>query len=213
MVDSIGFDLDGTLWDYADRYADIFAEVLEGQEGIHLPTVQEVRNATGLAALTYIETLFPRLKNASDTEKMALFGKAEKIGCDLILQQGGRLYDGLEQMLKTLSERYSLFIASNCEPLYLENFLQFYGFRHYFSDVICQNLPGAKGTKGENIRVVCERNGFSHPVFVGDAQSDADAAKAAGVPFIWTTYGYGSVPDAVYRIDKPMDLVGLVERM
>lgn len=213
MIDSIGFDLDGTLWDYADRYAGIFAQVLQGRADIEPPTVKAVRAATGLPALAYIEALFPRLKDADEAEKMRLFRQAETIGCARILERGGRLYDGLEQMLCTLSKRYRLFIASNCEPLYLLNFLQYYGFSPYFTDTICQNLPGAKPTKGENIRLVCERNGFCAPLFVGDAQSDADAARAAGVPFVWASYGYGRVADAAYRIDAPSELVPLTERL
>ena len=64
-----------------------------------------------------------------------------------------------------------------------------------------------------NIQTVIARNGFTGTVFVGDAQSDADAAAEAGVPFVWATYGYGHVPTAQYRIDKPMELVALMEKL
>ena len=211
MVDSIGFDLDGTLWDFAAKYAIYFGEAVEGMEGVHQPTIPEVYAVTGLPAIAYVETLFPELKDADESIKLKIFRRAEKNGCDAILREGGRLYDGLEEMLQTLSSKYKLFIASNCEPTYLNNFLEFYGFRHYFSDIICQDMRIGKTTKGQNIRTVMQRNGFCSTVFVGDAQSDADAAQEAGVPFIWATYGYGSVPNAAYRIHAPMDLVSLVE--
>lgn len=213
MIDSIGFDLDGTLWDFAGRYADFFAEAVENMPGVHRPTVEEVYAVTGLAAIEYVENLFPELKDAEEQVKLDIFRRAEKNGCDAILREGGRLYDGLEEMLKKLSGSYRLFIASNCEPTYLNNFLTFYGFRHYFTDVICQDMRIGKSTKGENIRAVMKRNGLLRTVFVGDAKSDAEAAQEAGIPFIWASYGYGSVPDAEYRIDRPTDLIRLVERL
>ena len=213
MIDSIGFDLDGTLWDFAARYADFFAEAVEGMEGVHRPTVPEVYAVTGLAALPYVENLFPELINAPDSVKLEIFHRAEHNGCEAILREGGRLYEGLEQMLKTLSASYALFIASNCEPTYLNNFLTYYGFRRYFTDIITQDMRIGKTTKGQNIRTVMQRNGFRHTVFVGDAQSDADAAEEAGVPFIWASYGYGSVPNARYRIDRPMDLIPIVQSL
>lgn len=213
MVDSIGFDLDGTLWDFAGKYAIFFAEAVEGMEGVHTPTVEEVYAVTGLAAIPYVEKLFPELKNADESVKLAIFRRAEKNGCDAILREGGRLYDGLEEMLRILSSKYKLFVASNCEPVYLKNFLTYYGFAHYFTDTITQDMRIGKTTKGQNIQTVMQRNAFRHTVFVGDAQSDADAAKEAGVPFVWATYGYGNVPNAEYRIQRPLDLISLIETL
>lgn len=213
MIDSIGFDLDGTLWDYAARYRDFFADAVKDMPNVHQPTVAEVYAVTGLAAMPYVEGLFPELKDADDKVKLRIFRHAERLGCETILREGGRLYEGLEEMLKVLSARYALFIASNCEPTYLNNFLTFYGLRPYFTDLICQDMTRGKTTKGQNIQTVIARNGFTGTVFVGDAQSDADAAKEANVPFIWASYGYGSVPGARYKIDRPMDLPALIETL
>ena len=213
MIDSIGFDLDGTLWDFAAKYAVYFGEAVKDMPGVHQPTIPEVYAVTGLPAIAYVENLFPELKDADTSVKLSVFRRAEKNGCDAILREGGTLYEGLEEMLQTLSARYSLFIASNCEPTYLRNFLTYYGFAHYFTDVICQDLRIGKTTKGQNIRTVMQRNGFQSTIFVGDAHSDADAASEAGVPFVWASYGYGNVPDAKYVLRKPMDLVPLTEQL
>lgn len=213
MIDSIGFDLDGTLWDYAARYQEFFTDAVKDLPYVHKPTVEEIYAVTGLAAIDYVETLFPELVSAPLDLKMSVFHHAEKLGSATILKEGGRLYDGLEEMLKALSGKYSLFIASNCEPDYLDNFLTFYGFHSYFADWTCHDLTKGDRTKGENIRMLCRKNGYSHTVFVGDAQSDADAAREASVPFVWASYGYGNVPSAQYRIDKPLDLVSLIKKM
>lgn len=210
MVDSIGFDLDGTLWDYADQYSVIFSRIVEHLPGVHAPSVAEVHAVTGLAAADYIRTLFPELKDRSDSYLQGIFHEAEVIGCDEKMMKSGLLYEGMEQTLKELSSKYSLFIASNCEPLYLENFLKTHGLAPYFSDVICQHSFGAKPTKGENIVEVMHRNAFHSTVFVGDASSDAEAAFYARIPFIWASYGYGQVPKAKYIIQKPSDLLSIL---
>ena len=40
-----------------------------------------------------------------------------------------------------------------------------------------------------------ERQGFEKSVYIGDTQGDCDAAREAGVPFIFASYGFGSVKD------------------
>ena len=40
-----------------------------------------------------------------------------------------------------------------------------------------------------------ERNGLQNPVYVGDTIWDAEAAKEAGVPFIYAEYGFGEVTE------------------
>ncbi len=213
MIDSIGFDLDGTLWDYASRYQEFFTEAVKELPYVHKPTLEEIFAVTGLNAIDYVNALFPELANSPLELRLSIFHYAEKLGSDTILKEGGRLYDGLEDMLKILSKRYALFIASNCEPDYLENFLTFYGFHSYFADWTCHDLSKGSRSKGENIKALCERHGYTRTVFVGDAQSDADAASEASVPFIWASYGYGSVPSAKHRINSPIELVSLVEKL
>lgn len=211
MIDSIGFDLDGTLWDYAGRYTEFFSMATKDIPFVHRPTEAEIYAVTGLSAIDYMTRLYPELAEESDDLKLSIFKRAEEIGCERILQGEGRLYEGLEASLSALSRKYALFIASNCEPPYLHNFLQYYGLDRYFCDVICQNADTGIRTKGQNIQTLCARNGLNSPVFVGDAQSDADAAMEAGVPFIWASYGYGHVANVRYKIDKPADLIALAE--
>lgn len=67
--------------------------------------------------------------------------------------------------------------------------------------------------KGANIRLVMERNGVTKAVYVGDTQGDADAAAEAGIPFIFTEYGFGSVKDAAARIASLPELPAAVEKI
>ena len=55
--------------------------------------------------------------------------------------------------------------------------------------------------KGENIRLLMDRNGIEAAAYVGDTQGDERSAREAGIPFIHAAYGFGTAqaPDAVIR--------------
>ncbi|MDD6307384.1 MAG: HAD family hydrolase, partial [Clostridiales bacterium] len=63
--------------------------------------------------------------------------------------------------------------------------------------------------KGENIRLVAERNGLESAVYVGDIQGDYDASKKAGVDFIHAAYGFGTIDTEVPRIEAFEELADL----
>ena len=44
-------------------------------------------------------------------------------------------------------------------------------------------------------------------VYVGDTKGDADACKEADIPFIFASYGFGDVPDALQTIDSFPELL------
>jgi phosphoglycolate phosphatase len=84
-------------------------------------------------------------------------------------------------------------------------FLDYHKLHKYFCDFECAGDTGL--SKGENLALVISRNGFRAPVFIGDTQGDANAAKAAGIPFIFARYGFGSAPDALWGVDGVKDLL------
>ncbi len=46
-----------------------------------------------------------------------------------------------------------------------------------------------------------ERNGFKKPVYVGDTVMDEEACDAAGVPFIFASYGFGEAKHPIFTIN------------
>ena len=113
--------------------------------------------------------------------------------------------------LNLLKEKYSLFIVSNCQDGYVQSFLEFHGFAEIFDDF---EMSGrTKKSKGENIRMIIERNNLDKTAYVGDTQGDCDAAKEAGVPFVFAEYGFGSVDNAEYSIKEFCELPSVVEQI
>eukprot|EP00130_Batrachochytrium_dendrobatidis_P008629 XP_006683504.1 hypothetical protein BATDEDRAFT_93263 [Batrachochytrium dendrobatidis JAM81] len=135
--------------------------------------------------------------------------------CDLengyLTTQGGILYENVERTLEILSKQYKLFIVSNCQDGYIEAFYKYHGLEKYFIDY---ENPGRTGlSKGENIKLVMERNQLENPVYVGDTVGDQQAAKQAGIPFIFATYGFGEATDYEYHIDRFDVLVDTINKI
>ena len=74
----------------------------------------------------------------------------------------------------------------------------------YFDDI--QNWGDNQVPKGENIKLVMERNNLKDVVYVGDTKGDADSAKIADIPFVYAEYGFGHVDEYDYKIEKFEDL-------
>ena len=77
----------------------------------------------------------------------------------------------------------------------------------YFKDFTCPAYTGR--LKGENIRIIMERNGLSEAVNVGDTQGDANSCKEAEIPMIYAAYGFGKVEKAdasIQSFDELLDM-------
>ena len=110
-------------------------------------------------------------------------------------------------VLHELSKKYKVCIVSNCQAGYIEQTMRLLGITDCITDFECPgytNLP-----KGENCKLVMERNGFTSAVYVGDTQGDADAAAFAGIPFVYCAYGFGTPETYDYKIEKFPELLDL----
>ena len=102
-------------------------------------------------------------------------------------------------------------IVSNCQEDYIETFLDYYGLWKYITDT--ENAGRTGKSKGENIRLVVERNGFDRVLYVGDTQKDCDAADLAGVPFVHAAYGFGTIDHPVPRLEALAGLPALAAQL
>ncbi len=202
MIDSIIFDLDGTLWDSSEGVSKTWSHVLEKYDYDKKEvTVDELKACMGKQLDAIGEMLFPTL---SSHEREKLMKECWHKECDYLGEYGGSLYDKVEDTLKELSKKYKLFIVSNCQDGYIECFFKAHKLDKYFTDYEC---PGRTGlSKGENNKLIIERNNLKNPVYVGDTEGDAESAKVAGIPFVYAKYGFGNVEQYQYVINKFEDL-------
>lgn len=200
--DSMIFDLDGTLWDSTDTSAKVWMKLME-----NYPEVTDTVTADQLKRLfgrPLREIGIEVLKSVSEERAAQIIAECCRLQNPLIAKEGGILYPELEDTLKALSEKYKLFIVSNCEDGYIESFFAAHGLEKYFTDYEC---PGRTGKlKAANIRLIIERNQLKNPVYIGDTLGDATAAKEANVPFIFAKYGFGQVEEYVDQLNSFSDL-------
>lgn len=209
MKQGIIFDMDGTLWDSAASVAGCWTEVLKNKyDGMRTVTEEDLQSVMGLTMDKLAAALFPNVEEALRIQMLEDCCDAENAYLE---KHGAVLYDDLEEVLALLQKDYHLYIVSNCQSGYIEAFLNYYGFGHYFEDIECYGNNQLK--KGDNIRNVVERNLLEEAVYVGDIQGDYDASVEAGVAFIHATYGFGTIEQDVERIESLRELPECVERV
>ena len=187
--DSLIFDLDGTLWNSSKGILEAWRRVLQGHQEIEKEITADMLAACfGQTVDRIAAVYFPELPLE---QSLALMEECGRVENQVLSEIGGELYPGVIQTLEILSRQIPLFIVSNCQAGYIESFLTGNHTAVYFKDHECIGVTGL--SKGENIRLIIERNGLKNPAYIGDTQSDADAAAAAGIPFIYASYGFGSV--------------------
>ncbi|AGA68381.1 haloacid dehalogenase superfamily enzyme, subfamily IA [Desulfitobacterium dichloroeliminans LMG P-21439] len=208
-VDSIIFDLDGTLWDATKLVYLSWNQALEEyarrqghkSEGI---TMDQIKSVMGLQIPEIGRKLF---SNISEEDQFRIMNRGGEIEFEKIRTHGGMLYPHVEKTLEALAQSHKLFIVSNCQDGYIESFFFAHQLEKYFIDY---ENPGRTGlSKGENIKLIMERNHLQNPVYVGDTRGDAKAAQVAEIPFIFARYGFGSVESyaaVMDRFDQLLDI-------
>lgn len=206
-VESLIFDMDGTLWDSAENVARSWTEVLKEKSDVDMVvTESDIKAVMGMPMDAIARKMFGEFSVERQMELVDACGDYEN---DYLRQHGGKLYDGVEDTLAKLSEAHRLYIVSNCQSGYIEAFLEYYGFGRYFKDILCWG--DTKVSKGESIKILMDKNGITDAAYVGDIQGDCDSARYAGIKFIHAAYGFGKVEDKDASIQRFEDLLDIVE--
>ena len=167
-------------------------------------TAEQLKREFGKPLEEIIDDLFPEL---AQIEQESLADHLYKYENKWVETAPCIVYDQMAETVRELSKKYKLFIVSNCQSGYIEAFLKNTGLGQYFADYTC---PGDTGKlKGENIRIIMERNGIKEAVYVGDTQGDANACKEAGIPMIFAAYGFGQVEEEHVAIQSFGELLEL----
>jgi len=204
--DSFILDIDGTLWNSTPIVADAWNEIVSARPDVPVTfTAQRLTELFGKTLKTIADLIFPFLE---EEDRYSLIDACCKREHEFLrASQDNILYPEVDSTIRALSKKYKLFIVSNCESGYIELFLEKTGLGPFITDFEC---PGYTGLgKGDNIRLVVERNHLEHPVYVGDTAGDQEASAFAGVPFCHAAYGFGKAEAPDYTIQKFSDLLSI----
>lgn len=203
-MDSIIFDVDGTLWDSTAICAQAWNTIIRRETDLDLITEKTLKGLFGRLLPDIAKIIFP---NETTERQLDLINQCCQEEHRALLAQCAPLYPELEETLRELSQNHRLFIVSNCQAGYIEVFLETSGLGHYFEGHLC---PGDTGNaKADNILQIIREYQLKAPVYVGDTDGDYRATKAAGIPFVYASYGFGDVSSPDYTIKCPKELLNI----
>ena len=204
--ESIIFDVDGTLWDSRALLADAYNVQLQ-REGLPADvTAEKLKPLFGKTMTLIADGLFPE---TPAPERYRLMDRC-------ILQMDKHLeayaspaigYPEIRQTMEILAKKHRLFIVSNGQ----KGYPQMAAKKLELADLITGYLSfGDTGlSKGQTILQLMRQPNIESAVYVGDTQGDLEACKEAGIPFIWTSFGFGT-PESYYaKADSFSDLLQL----
>ena len=210
MKKGIIFDVDGTLWDSAKPVAESWTLMLERRypELARIITPDDMYRNMGKTMDAIGADLFPGLAADKREEVMDACMRYEN---EYLADHPGVTYPNMKETLAALSREYGLYIVSNCQEGYIEALMAACGIASYISDTECFGATGRP--KGDNIRLVMERNGLEKCLYVGDTAMDQEAAGKAGIPFVFASYGFGQASGAEAVIGSLAELPRAVKEI
>lgn len=205
MLETVIFDLDGTLWQTGASYLYAYRKLCE-----HYAVEAAVPDDTILACLgVKLELFLPRLfPHVAD--KTELFYRAMGYSIEYILEHPqGCCYDGVPQLLQSLSRQYKVYIVSNCLDRYVETFLSLSGTE----DCVSGYYTIQSGSKEAHIsRIAAQSQG--KVLLVGDSDDDFEAIRdQEKILFCYAAYGYKPCKCYAYAIDKPLQLLQVTQQL
>lgn len=207
MKKGIIFDVDGTLWDSSVQVAKSWTSVTLPEMGKTI-TPEDISRNMGKTMDAIAADLFSELPVK---EQLALLKRCMEVENRYLETHPGTLYPGVRETMELLSRCYGLYIVSNCQCGYIEVLLRSCNLEEFIQDTECFGNTGLQ--KGDNIRMLMERNHLDSCFYVGDTQMDAQASEMAGIPFVFASYGFGTAKKAVAVIERFEQLTGMAKRM
>jgi phosphoglycolate phosphatase len=200
----VAFDLDGTLADTGPDLAAALNHALVRLGRREVPA-EEVRHLVGNGA----RALLRRGLAATGEAPEELVETGFPIFIDYYLDHicvGTRPYEGIEAALDRLaSQGVRLALCTNKAEVLTFALLDALGWSGRFDSVVGgDTLPVRKPDPAPLFEAIA-RAGGGRAAFVGDSITDADTAKAAGLPFVAVSFGFSDRPVAQLGADAVID--------
>jgi phosphoglycolate phosphatase len=194
--DSLIFDMDGTLWDAVDTYAESWNLVFR-ELGIDIVVKrEELAKMVGMEGRKVIAYIMPHFSEERRLEIYAIVNERRR---DILPLMGGKLYDGVKDGLQQLAGKYKVFILSNCAKGIIRVFIDWAGINEHITDEMAHGVNFMP--KNHNIKLLAEKHGLVSPVYIGDTHGDGEESRQAGVPFVFVSYGFGDTEDYDLKFD------------
>ena len=183
MIRGIAFDFDGVLVESVDVKTKAYARLFEEYgEGVVSRVVDYHLTNGGISRFVKFRVIYSEILNKPLSEKkfQSLCDEFSNIVVDDVV--AAPWVEGAREFLENNKNRYLFFIVSGTPQDELESIIRRREMDQYFCEVL--GSPKSKETLLEGalsrLKLFPEET-----VFVGDAETDWNAAKELGVTFLW----------------------------
>lgn len=207
------FDLDGTLTDSGDGIIKAIQYSLK-YFGIEVKDLDDLRKFVGPPLRDSYKKFY-----SFDDEKAEI--GIEKFR-EYYINKGiyeNKVYDGIEDTLKTLKENgKTLIIATSKPEVHAKIVLEHFNLTKYFDFIGGADLEETRVKKGDVIKYALEEakiTDLSKAIMIGDREYDIIGARDNNIKSIGVLYGYGDVVEftqarASYVVKTPKDLLEIL---
>ncbi len=188
--DTVLFDLDGTLTDPGEGITNSVAHALK-KYGITVEDKTELYKFIGPPLHESFEKFygFSREEALQAVEFYREYYRDKGIYENIV-------YDGVEEMLRTLCENGKKIILATSKPeIFAREILRHFNLDKYFTYAAGANLDGSRTDKAEVVAYALREGGVtdkSAAVMVGDREHDIIGANKNALESIGVLFGYGS---------------------
>lgn len=202
------FDLDGTLRDAIEPIKEAWNLAMEENNLSYRFDYLTIKSFMGLTPKETIDIAFKDVSFEKGQEYFEILINKE---IEYLKTHPGKLYENEESVLKELNKKYDLFIVSNSDKGYIENYLNYFNFNKYFKDHLCAG--DTKLEKCQNILLVKDKYRLNEVFYIGDTLKDKIESEKANVNFIHAKYGFGNINSQCLSINSLDELPNLIEKV
>lgn len=207
MTETVVFDLDGTL---VDTLPDIeaAANAALAAEGRRALTREEIRLLIGSGGRELMKNSFAATGEPASAARIEATFAAYIAAYEAAPVARSAPFPGARAALEGLAGRGMRLAVCTNKPDHLEHIvLETFGLAGFFAGVVGANtLPVRKPRPEPLLEAVARAGGAGRKaVMVGDSPIDAEAARAAAIPFVAVSFGYCPVPIPALGADAAID--------
>lgn len=203
----ICLDLDGTLVDTAPDLAAALNHLLV-EEGLRPIPVDKARGLIGHGARRMVERGFARAGAPLDGEQLAARFDRFLVRYSAHIADQSRPYPGAVEALTAMrSAGAKLAVCTNKLTALSSALLDALDLSRFFEAIVGPDAARAAKPDPRHLQAAVQAAGgtLDRAVMVGDAATDAGAARAAAIPLILVRFGYSETPAAELAPDVLID--------
>jgi phosphoglycolate phosphatase len=211
-IDTIFFDLDGTLTDPKIGITGSIQYAL-GRLGVPVPTQDELTWCIGPP----LRASFVALLGGEDDADRGVELYRERFGTIGLFEN--TLYDGIVPVLAALhGSGRQLFVATSKPHVFADRIVDHFGLRQYFTRVFGSELDGTRVDKSDLLRYALDETATdpARAIMIGDRKHDVIGAANNGIAAIGVIYGYGGRHElmeagAKHLVTTPAEIPALID--